>query len=162
MKPTVIWFLFRFQLVAFAVIGFSGIAAAHGTGYTLLQDTPVAAAEFYYSDQSPMAYAEVLVYSPLDEKIEHQNGRTDKNGKFVFCPDTGGKWRITVNDGMGHAVEATVPVEALSETTETPQRPTGAGDAVPSSNILKIIVGLSLILNVSFVAHAVKGRSKEK
>ena len=160
MTLSMIGFHYRFQLAALAVIGFSGIAGAHGTGYTLLQDTPAAAAEFYYSDQTPMAYAEVLVYSPLDKKIEHQNGRTDKNGKFVFCPDTVGQWHVTVNDGMGHAVEATVPVAALSGTTEAPQRRPGAGDAAPSSTILKIIAGLSLILNVFFAANAVNRRSK--
>ena len=55
-----------------------------------------------YDTGEPMRYAEVLIYSPKNGKIEFQNGRTDANGSFAFLPDTPGEWKIVVNDGDGH------------------------------------------------------------
>jgi nickel transport protein len=80
-------------------------ARAHGTDYSLVEGEALTAVAFNYSDGEPMAYAEVLVFSPQDPKVEHQNGRTDKHGKFAFCPDMPGAWRISANDGMGHLCE---------------------------------------------------------
>src|SRR6056297_1589987 len=87
-------------------------AAAHGTGYRVIEGAPVIAAEFFYSDKEPMRYAEVLVFSPENSEVEYQNGRTDQNGRFAFYPEMPGKWRITVNDGMGHAVRAEISVDS--------------------------------------------------
>lgn len=59
-----------------------------------------------YDTGEPMQYAEVLIYSPKNDKIEFQNGRTDANGSFAFLPDTPGEWRIVVDDGDGHGMTA--------------------------------------------------------
>ena len=137
------------SLFAFSVPWAPINAGAHGTAYRLLKETNSEAVLFHYSDGGPIAYAEVLIFSPNDSQVEHQNGRTDKNGKFAFCPDTPGTWRITANDGMGHLCEATVAVssDTLSETASN------AEPSVQCSNMLKIITGLSLIFNLSFAAH---------
>ena len=131
-------------------------AAAHGTDYRVLDPAPVIAAEFFYSDKEPMRYAEVLVFSPENRDVEYQNGRTDKNGRFAFCPETPGKWRIRVNDGMGHAVRAEIPVDP----TETGKKEiNGLSDKKPlaaASKWLKIILGLSLVLNIFLVIYVKK------
>jgi len=88
---------------------------AHGTAYRVIGDATVVTVEFYYSDKEPMRYAEVLVYSPKDAKIEFQNGRTDRNGRFCFCPDATGTWRMEVKDGTGHNVKSRVEVIKNSE-----------------------------------------------
>ena len=64
-----------------------------------------------YDDGTCMSYAEVKIYSPHDEKIEYQNGRTDKNGCFAFSPDDTGEWTVQVNDGAGHGAEIKIPVQ---------------------------------------------------
>ena len=102
-----------FMLFGVIVIG-SGLYApdvdAHGTAYRIIGDATVATIEFVYSDQEPMQYAEVLVYSPKDKRVEFQNGRTDRNGRFSFCPDVTGSWRILVKDGTGHNVQSKIEV----------------------------------------------------
>ena len=90
-------------------------AYAHGTAYRMIGDATVVTMEFFYSDKEPMRYAEVLVYSPKDERTEFQNGRTDRNGRFSFCPDTTGTWRMEVKDGTGHNVKSRVEVIKTSE-----------------------------------------------
>jgi len=155
-------------LVAFILLRAPVDADAHGTDYSLVKATELSAVAFYYSDGEAMAYAEVLVFSPKDPKVEHQNGRTDKHGKFAFCPDTPGTWRITANDSMGHLCQATVEVspEPLGGKSDTPHGETEIAHPVQGSKTLRIIAGLSLILNLAFAAcfllersHAAKKRS---
>jgi len=132
--------------------------AAHGTDYRVIDEAPVIAAEFFYSDKEPMRYAETLVFSPENDAVEYQNGRTDQNGRFAFCPEMSGKWRIKVNDGMGHAVRAEISVkppetaggaaEGLIE-RETPP-------AADASMIMKALLGLSLLLNLFLGMYAWK------
>lgn len=160
MKRLAMFFLIG-PLLAAIPVGLPADASAHGTGHSLLEHEPVVAVEFHYSDDTPMRYAEVMVFSPRDLKVEHQNGRTDRNGKFVFCPDVPGKWLIKVNDGMGHEEKAVMEVgpEAISGETEKPRTHPVSGGSEPLSKTLKIIAGLSLILNLSFAGYFVKRRS---
>lgn len=58
----------------------------------------------YYSDGTPLVFAEVKIYSPANPVEEFQTGFTDKNGIFMFYPDMKGKWRIEINDGSGHGI----------------------------------------------------------
>ncbi len=137
-------------------------AGAHGTDYRPVEGEPVTAVAFHYSDGEPMAYAEVLVFSPQDSKVEHQNGRTDKHGKFAFCPDMPGTWRISADDGMGHLCEATVEV-ARGEATEEADRPrqeTAVASPVEGTRMLKVIAGLSLIGNLGFASWFFSRRSR--
>ena len=87
---------------------------AHGTDYRLIDKDAVVAAEFFYSDKTPMGYAEILIFSPKSKKTEHQNGRTDQNGRFAFLAETPGEWQMKVSDGMGHAVNATITVNSIN------------------------------------------------
>jgi nickel transport protein len=135
---------------------------AHGTDYSLVEETTLTAVAFHYSDGEPMAYAEVLVFSPQDPKVEHQNGRTDKHGKFAFCPDMPGTWRITANDGMGHLCQATVEVGQGDATgkADRPRQETAVAPAVEGTRTLKIIAGLSLIGNLGFASWFLNRKSR--
>lgn len=160
MKRYVYSFLLFSILVLNPLHGLSD-AHAHGTAYKLLQSPTLAAIQFQYSDGEPMAYAEVLVFSPQELKVEHQNGRTDRHGKFAFCPDMPGAWRISVNDGMGHLCKATVQVdqEAATGKAERPRQETDLKAPVAASRTIKIVAGLSLIANLAFAACFFRRRS---
>lgn len=144
-----------------AALAMPGQAHAHGTGHRVLTGERVVALEFHYSDQTPMGYAEVMVFSPRDAEVEHQNGRTDQHGKFVFCPDTPGLWVVKVSDGMGHAEQAAVTVDPEAASgpiaiSPVPASVTGQGSMATG---VKAVAGLSLILNACFVFYFVKRRA---
>jgi len=130
-------------------------ASAHGTAWKLLENPDLTAVAFHYSDGEPMAYAEVLVYSPQDSEVEHQNGRTDRSGRFAFCPDMPGTWRVIATDGMGHMCEAMVETgaQAASETTDELTGHTGGGSSIQGAKLLKMIAGFSIIFNLAFVVR---------
>lgn len=60
--------------------------------------------EVKYVDGTPMSFSSVKLFSPTDSQTPFQEGNTDKNGRFIFYPDTKGLWKIEVNDGMGHGL----------------------------------------------------------
>ncbi len=151
----------RLIVLAFAMIWMTVMpegAAAHGTDYRVIAEAPVIAAEFFYSDKKPMRYAEVLVFSPENDEVEYQNGRTDQNGRFAFYPEMPGNWLVKVNDGMGHAVRAEIPVDSLESANEgikglaDKNAPAAAG----TSKWIKIILGLSIVLNLFLGMFIVK------
>ena len=86
---------------------FAGMASAHGVNYQESGLRPVAL-DFFYSTGELMSYLKAEVFSPSDEKIAYQSGRTDAGGRFAFVPDKPGKWRVVVNDDDGHRAAAAV------------------------------------------------------
>lgn len=96
-------------LFALVLLTGAGCAFAHGIGYRQVEKGTVAL-EFFYSTGEAMGYREAKVFSPQDEKIAYQSGRTDASGRFAFVPDVPGEWRIAVKDDEGHSVTATVSV----------------------------------------------------
>jgi len=135
--------------------------SAHGTGYRILENSKAVVIEFYYSDGEPMSYAQVLVFSPQDNKTEYQNGRTDRKGRFAFYPDTPGTWHIEANDGMGHKAQGSVEVSDVKagEKETEKQIPVQNNCTENSSMLLKCISGLSLIFNIFFAVYLWKGKS---
>lgn len=129
----------------------AGQVSAHGTDHKAVDPGPAVAVEFIYADGSPMSYADVLVYSPGDDEIEHQNGRTDANGRFVFYPDEPGKWQIEAGDGTGHLEKASVEVSAQQGEKEASVRENSGGQKSPPGGLdraLMAVLGVSLILNI--------------
>ncbi|MFO7965491.1 MAG: hypothetical protein R6U50_16320, partial [Desulfobacterales bacterium] len=118
--------------------------------------------------KTPMAFAEVLVFSPKNDKIEHQNGRTDQNGRFAFLADIPGKWQVKVNDGMGHAVHATVTV--IEPKTAGEFSETGTDGISEEKNAMfaeasmgtKLFLGLSILLNLVLGAYVWRRKKQEK
>jgi nickel transport protein len=134
-------------------------AVAHGTEYRVLDPGNAVAVEFFYSGQQPMSYAEVKVFAPEDQKIEYQSGRTDARGRFVFYPQSPGKWRILAEDGTGHQESLSLEIEegdlagTDQESSESQiQRQAGLPKA------WGVVLGLSLILNICSGLYFWKGR----
>ena len=121
-----------------------GMVLAHGTGYRVQKPGKAVTIECYYSDGTTMAYADTIVFSPEDSKVEHQNGRTDKNGRVAFFPDTHGTWRVNVSDGMGHKIQAQVQVEPK----DTPSSGIQESGSIGQSHALPAAMGISLIFNL--------------
>lgn len=110
-------------------------ALAHGVHHTISEGAVAVSA--LYDDDSPMAFCDVAVFSPVDRETEYQTGTTDPNGCFAFLPDTNGVWAIVVDDGMGHRLEASVDIgsEGLRR----------GGEAAHAGRMSGAIVGISII-----------------
>jgi nickel transport protein len=130
------------MIVAWAAALIPPDAAAHGTGFRILDGQRPVAVEFVYSSGAPMAYAEALVWSPGDDGVEYQNGRTDRKGRFAFLPDAPGTWKISVRDGRGHKAVAVCPV-ASGPAPPAPEIPS------PFPKTLSALLGISLIANAT-------------
>ncbi len=76
------------------------VCHGHGTACRLFDG--VAGIEASYDDGRPMAFCDVTVYFPAGEKKIYLAGETDANGRFIFIPDASGRFRVAVDDGMGH------------------------------------------------------------
>jgi nickel transport protein len=114
---------------------------------------------FKYSTGEPMMYAKIKLYPPSQSDAEILQSISDRNGYFSFVPDEQGDWRIDAEDGMGHKGSITITVSRLEA---------GSGEAAPSGTVQpaplvqRILLGLSLILNVfavyGFIAHRRKSK----
>ncbi len=124
-------------------------AGAHGTEHKVLDAGNAMAVEFSYSDQQPMSYAEVKVFAPEDQDIEYQSGRTDAKGRFVFYPESPGKWRIQADDGTGHQERLSLEIEK-GDLGESEQGSPG-GQIQEQAGLPRawgVVFGLSIILNI--------------
>lgn len=138
------------------------VAATHAHAHALYAAHTwrdgVVLVQFAYSSGGQPTYAKVEVYSPADDKLEFQNGRTDALGRFAFMPDAPGLWRIIMADNMGHRVEHPVEVDAaLHAPAAAPQTAVGPGGF---SMPLRILLGLSLLGNAALGAAALRGKKK--
>jgi nickel transport protein len=134
-----------------AILALPGLLQAHGMVWEIgpRQTVAILAA---YDDGEPMAYAAVKIFAPGESQIEHQNGRTDKNGTFAFMPDTPGQWRIIVDGGMGHVINTTFEVdEALTVSADPPV-------SRPYSRARDIMAGLGIIMGVTGVGFYLRAR----
>ena len=91
-------FYFALSAAMVFLLIFSVISAhAHGTDYRIVEDAKTVTFEFFYDDREPMQYSEVLVFSPNNDRIEYQNGRTDSKGAdfhFILKPQVHGASRL--------------------------------------------------------------------
>lgn len=153
--------LILFGLFGILQVFWSPRVEAHGTAHRVIRDAKTITVEFYYADKEPMRYAEVLVFSPSDQKIEYQNGRTDQNGRFAFYPETAGAWRIEVSDGMGHKEVGRVVVGQADNTDADPGKHIERSEEPDGSmRLLKAVLGISLIFNIAFFYYAWKTRRR--
>ena len=126
------------------------LAMAHGTDHQVIKDNKTVVVAFSYDDGEPMRYAEVLVFGPENDEFEYQNGRTDQNGHFAFCPNAPGLWRIKAGDGMGHMEQGQIEVRDAKPDENAPapevidKNKTSGSD----SKTLKVVAGISLIGNL--------------
>lgn len=144
-------FIIVFSLILFAFI--TNTVYAHGVVYEVKEDKTVII-KVEYDDGEPMSYADVKIFSPTEKEIEHQNGRTDRNGCFAFLPDVAGEWKITVNDGMGHGVVEKIEVKEamVIEPIHTIHR--------SWTRFQKLILGISIVWGLAGVICYFKVRKK--
>lgn len=169
MKRIMIWIVFAAWMIVFFLSPLPGPAFGHGTGHHILSPESAVAVEFFYSDNQPMRYAEVLVFSPENDEVEYQNGRTDINGRFVFYPNSAGKWHIQANDGTGHLERVSVDIDREKEGDSEGQGFAGISGthghdhshySLPRA--WAILLGASLIANVFLGLYLIRSTSKTK
>lgn len=90
----------------------------HGVHHSIERDSAIIVNAMYH-DHKPIAHAEVKIYMPEENKVEYQNGRTDKNGRFAFYPHTKGEWTVVVRDAMGHGFTEKVNVSSIGDIGHT-------------------------------------------
>lgn len=118
-------------------------------------ENSVKIARFSYSDGKPMMYAKIKLYPPKTPTVETIKSLTDKNGFFAFVPDEEGEWRVEALDGMGHRSEIKLNVVKASLDTTDPEE-----NLTQTSIIFRMILGLSLLLNIFAVYSFVLKRCK--
>ncbi|MDR2133949.1 MAG: hypothetical protein LBP27_02485 [Treponema sp.] len=136
---------------------FPAILAAHGVEVSRATGTAGFGTEtvrFMYSTGEEMAYTVVRVYAPSGPGTEIVQSITDRNGYYSFVPDEEGEWRISAEDDMGHKGEITLAV-AGGGNAGAGNAAGGTGAAPPA---LRVILGLSLILNIFAAYGFILGR----
>ncbi|MDR2368603.1 MAG: hypothetical protein LBF58_10950 [Deltaproteobacteria bacterium] len=156
-------------LATFLSLTVARSAFAHGVVWREDPSDKTISLSFMYTDQSPMKYSKVQLFSPQDAEVPYQSSVTDKNGGFAFMPDAPGLWKFSSNDGQGHMVSGELEVAF-------PEAPAPGGQAGPapapapplasggskSPTWEKIGLGLSLIVNVFFIAIFLRRKPKVK
>jgi nickel transport protein len=152
-------FLAVFFLIPEAVFG-------HGVEVYDITDVSsgsVRTVHFKYSTGEPMMYATVKLYPPSKPETEILQSIIGRDGYFSFVPDEAGEWRVTAEDGMGHKGTIEVTVDDTAAGASTASAPSGGGT---TPLFMRIVLGLSLILNIFAVYHfvllRVKGPGKKK
>lgn len=127
-------------------------AYAHGVGHIMVDETATAM-RFYYSDESPMSFAETIVLHPYGS--EFLIGRTDARGYFAFIPTEQGLWTVEANDGMGHraAVPLTIEAQAGQRSAKAGKLRLEHGDhaakeSYSHSKAFMALLGVSLLANL--------------
>jgi nickel transport protein len=118
---------------------------------------------FKYSTGEGMAYAQVRLYAPSRPETEVLLSLTDRNGRFSFVPDEEGVWTVEASDGMGHqgSITITGTAETAAAGAAMGTAPAAAGGKTPL--FLRIILGLSLMLNIFGLYYLVlRGISKKR
>lgn len=89
-----------------------GSAAAHGVSVQTGQG-PAAWVRAEYSDGEAMSFAKVRVLDPKGQTF--QVGNADERGQFAWLPTGAGTYRVVLEDGQGHRVEANLDWNAESQ-----------------------------------------------
>ncbi len=112
-----------------------------------------------YEGSEAASFAAVSVHAPdaADPHADaYQTGRTDAEGRFVFIPNTTGKWKITVDDEMGHRVTQDVMVTDLAGAP----LPSASNQTSARTTIDRLVIGLSVIFGVTGLLTAFLQRRK--
>jgi nickel transport protein len=137
-----------------AALLFPAGLAAHGVEVSLVTGETEFGGEtvrFMYSTGEEMSFAVIRVFAPSRPGVETLQSLTDRNGYFSFVPDEAGEWLVSAEDDMGHRGEIRINAGASGK----------AGAEVSGGKaplILRLILGLSLILNIFTVYRFVLGR----
>jgi len=113
-----------------------------------------------YEGSEAVSFAAVSVHGPDDGNPHadaYQTGRTDAEGRFVFIPNRTGKWKVTVDDEVGHRGTQEVTITSLTEpATAAPAAPQSSGRSTTD----RLVIGLSVIFGVVGLLMAFLQRRK--
>ncbi|RLB10909.1 MAG: hypothetical protein DRG27_02205 [Deltaproteobacteria bacterium] len=129
----------RIAIIALILI-FPASVYAHGVMGKIGKGGIVVTAQ--YDTGEPMSYAKVEISAP-NSKLPFQSGRTDRNGRFCFLPDTAGTWKVVVDDEIGHRLELEIPVNTALEVKEKALKQNFVDHYL--SRYTKAIIGICLI-----------------
>ncbi len=120
-------------LVLVTLAGSSRRAIAHGANidYHTTSALQIIAT---YDSGTPMAEAQVVVYSPEDPTTAWLTGTTDENGRFLFTPDPeiAGTWEVQVRQA-GHGDIIAIPVNSTTSEASGDLPDEALGEGEPSS-----------------------------
>lgn len=122
----------------------------HGLQIQFGHDGPYLWIRAAYDGDIALPFALITVHDP--DGVEFQNGRSDRNGCFSFQPDRRGKWKLTVDDEMGHVQKLEIELSRTDIAQARVAKHTGA------SPWLRWLLGISLILLLSSVLYIWKKR----
>jgi nickel transport protein len=108
-----------------------------------------------YAGGEPMSYAQAALFAPDDPERAFLRGRTDRLGRLAFQPPASGRWRVVMEDGLGHRLEESFDVQ--------PDLAAPAGDSRPAAGLpvhLKALVGVSLVFGLAGLAALWRGRRR--
>lgn len=121
---------------------------------------PAAWARGEYGDGEAMSYAKVRVLDPQGQTF--QVGNADEQGHFAWLPSTVGTYRVVMDDGQGHRVEASLDCGAEAQTG--PPTPTSANQPGLAGQPLWVRAtwGLSFLFWLGGAWFWWKGRARTK
>ncbi len=105
-----------------------------------------------YGESEPVPFAAVEIYAPAGGDGLHQKGITDRDGNFAFVVRQEGRWRIVVDDGMGHRAETSVDISNTAG-LETPPVPGGGWP-----RWARALTGASLLAALASLWYAYRAR----
>ena len=120
---------------------FSCLPEAFAHGVSVVEVHEGIGLELHYDDGSALSFSETKVFAPDSGETPFQEGLTDRNGRFVFFPDSEGEWRIVANDGLGHGMVYTMTIDKNWIQTKKVE----AG----FSRYQKIVMGCSVIFGLT-------------
>jgi nickel transport protein len=142
-------------VILFSIIAFLPPSALYAHGVTGKVGAGGVVITAVYDTGEPMSYAKVKISVPGADVI-FQSGRTDRNGRFCFFPDTPGDWKVVVDDEIGHRLEMTVPA---SEPLELKSQQQSSGPMKSSiSRYERALVGISIIFGISGILFWLRGK----
>lgn len=130
-------------------------AAAHGVELTVKQG-PAAFVTAQYSGGEAMSFAKVRIIRPTGGTF--QVGNADAQGRFAWLPDVAGKWRVEVEDGMGHRAEFSMELGASG--APVPQTASSSGGLLKQPLWARVVWGLTFLWGAFGLLSWVKGRRK--
>lgn len=90
---------------------------SHDLQHKLIEHKEIVEVILFYPDNTKFSFESYEIYSPENEKIPFQVGRTDKYGRIFFNPDKEGEWKIntTSSDGHGKRISLNLKGRKLEE-----------------------------------------------
>ena len=125
----------------FFILLFSTQLISHGIDH--IEINGGTGVEAKYENGNPVAGVNVKVFSPNESEVPFQQGSSDRNGRFMFRPDTPGDWTVIFNDGTGHGFKTKIHIDTSNTTVKKPVRK----EHFPL--LYKIITGISVLFGLT-------------